>query len=119
MERADGKRGEKIALQHLLRRGLRLRERNWRCGHLELDLVMEDDSRIHIIEVRSRTAPYLISPLESVDRTKQRKIIRAASAYVKRYRIRKEVVFDIVSITYFEDKYNIEYYEGAFFPLYI
>lgn len=119
MERADGKRGEKIALQYLLNRGLRIRDRNWRCGHLELDLVMEDENLIHIIEVRSRTAPYLISPLDSVDRTKQRKIIRAASAYMKRFRIRKEVVFDIVSVTYFENGYNIEYYEGAFFPLYI
>lgn len=119
MNRVDGKIGEDLALDYLLAKGLRLRERNWRCGHLEVDLIMEDDTFLHIVEVRSRTVPYMLSPSDSVNRSKQRKLFRAASAYVAGYDIRKEVIFDIVAITYEGDKYEIEYYEGALIPLHV
>lgn len=119
MERIKGKVGEDIALEYLLGRGLKMRERNWRCGHLEIDLIMEDERFIHIVEVKSRSYPYLVSPADSVDKTKQRHLFKAASAYAKRYRIKKEIIFDIVSVTYIEHEYNIEYLEGAIIPLYI
>jgi putative endonuclease len=119
MHRVDGKRGEDIAYEYLLRLGLRPLVRNWRCGHLEVDIIMEDQRYIHIVEVRSRTAPYLVSPLDSVDKTKQRKLFRAASAYAKKHKVTKEIIFDIVSVTYLGESYDIEYFEGAFYPLYV
>jgi putative endonuclease len=119
MNRVDGKIGEDLALDYLLAKGLRLRERNWRCSHLEVDLIMEDETFLHIVEVRSRTAPYMVSPLDSVNREKQRRLFRAASAYVKRHNIDKEVIFDIVTITYEEDSHYIEYHKGALIPLYV
>ncbi len=119
MNRVDGKIGEDLALDYLLANGLKLRERNWRCGHLELDLIMEDDTFLHIVEVRSRTAPCMISPLESVNREKQRRLFRAASAYVIRHNITKEVIFDIVAITYEGAEHYIEYHKGALIPLYV
>lgn len=119
MERAEGKIGENLALRYLEKRGLRLLERNWRYGHLEVDLIMEDDLYLHIIEVRSRTAPYLISPAETVDWKKQRRLAKAAAAYIRRNNIGKEVLFDIVAITYEGKNYKLEYYQGAFIPLYV
>ena len=35
-----GKRGEEEALDYLQQQGLELRERNWRSGHFEVDLIM-------------------------------------------------------------------------------
>lgn len=119
MIRADGYKGEEIALSFLLEKGLKLRERNWRHHHLEVDLIMEDERYVHIVEVRTRTAPYLVSPAESVKKGKQRRLFRAASAYALKYNIRKEIVFDIVSIVYVAQGYEIEYLEGALLPLYI
>ena len=49
----------------------------------------------------------------SVNREKQRRLFRAASAYVKRHNIDKEVIFDIVAITYEEDSHYIEYHKGG------
>lgn len=119
MRKVDGKRGEDIALAYLQRKGLKLRDRNWRCGHLEIDLIMEDDTFLHIIEVKSRTAPFQLAPGDSVVRQKQKRIIRATSTYIGRYNIVKEVSFDIVSIVYYErGSYKLEYIEGAFSPLY-
>lgn len=119
MNRADGKMGEELALKHLLGKGLRLRERNWRCGHLEIDLIMEEERFLHIIEVRSRTVPYMVSPAESVVKGKQRRIFRAAASYARRHNIRKEIIFDIVSVTYDNGGYDIEFLEGVLLPLYI
>lgn len=119
MNRVEGKKGEDLALEFLLKRGLELRERNWRCGHLEIDLIMEDEKFVHIVEVRSRTVPYLVSPAESVATQKQRRIFRAAASYARRHYIRKEIIFDIVSITYEGENYDLEFLEGVLIPFYI
>lgn len=111
-----GRRGEKIALEYLQGKGMMLRDRNWRIRHLELDLIMETENELHIVEVRSRKFPALVSPAETVLRKKQRNIIRAAAIYVGMKNISKEVVFDIVSIIFLEDGYSLEYIENAFLP---
>lgn len=121
MKRVDGKKGEDIALEYLLKRGFVLRDRNWRCHHLEIDLVMEDEKYLHIVEVRSRREPYLVSPIDSVIKKKQNRIVKACSAYIKKFNILKEVSFDVVSITFFSEAnrgYKVEFYERAFYPIY-
>lgn len=112
-----GKDGEKIALAFLLDKGLKLLERNWRCGHLELDIVMEDEKLLHIVEVRSREYPALVEPFATVDGKKRKKIIAAAAGFVKRKRIKKEVVFDIVSVLFMPQGHTVEYIPNAFSPL--
>ena len=114
-----GKKGEDVALEYLLQRGLKLLERNWRSGHKELDLVMEEEGFIRIVEVRSRSFPAQIDPFESVDTVKRKKIMQAAKGYVASNRslIRdKEVVFDVVSILFNGELFKIEYIREAFAP---
>lgn len=117
-----GRRGEDIALEYLLQQGMVLLERNWRCGHKELDLVMLDGNFIRVVEVRSRTWPSGTDPLESVDEAKRRKIISAARGFcatVARERgvlEGREVVFDVVSILFNGDLFKVEYVKEAFAP---
>ena len=114
-----GKRGEDVALEYLLQRGMKLLERNWRSGHKELDLVMEEEGFIRIVEVRSRNYPAQIEPLESVDMVKRKKIIQAAKGFVAANRSRikgKEVVFDVVSILFNGELFKVEYVREAFAP---
>ena len=114
-----GKRGEEVALEYLLQRGMRLLERNWRCGHKEIDLIMEEEGFIRIVEVRSRNWPAQIDPLESVDMVKRKKIIQAAKGFVAENRSRikgKEVVFDVVSILFNGELFKVEYIREAFAP---
>ena len=114
-----GKRGEDVALEYLLQRGMELLERNWRSGHKELDLVMEEEEFIRIVEVRSRNYPAQIDPFESVDMAKRKKIIQAAKGFVAENRSRikgKEVVFDVVSILFNGELFKVEYIREAFAP---
>ena len=114
-----GKKGEDVALEYLLQRGMKLLERNWRSGHKELDLVMEEEGFIRIVEVRSRNYPAQIEPLESVDMVKRKKIIQAAKGFVAANRSRikgKEFVFDVVSILFNGELFKVEYIREAFAP---
>ena len=108
--------GEELALEYLLQRGYRMRASNWRSGHLELDLGMEDERCIRIVEVRSRTKPAQVLPHLTVNRHKQVNLFKAASAYVRQYRISKDVVFDLVTVLFDERGYEIDYFPEAFYP---
>ena len=115
-----GKRGEELALEYLLQRGMKLLARNWRCGHKELDLVMEDGEFIRIVEVRTREYPSQIDPFESITSPKRRKIIAAAKGYMaqkgKFLQGGKEVVFDIVSVLFNGELFEVKYMREAFAP---
>lgn len=111
-----GRSGEEIALEYLLQRGFVLLEKNWRYHHLEIDLIMERGSEIHIVEVRSRTYPAVVDPLETVGRQKQRNLILAANSYILKSQRDVDVVFDIVSILFYDKSYSVKFYENAFIP---
>ena len=113
-----GSRGEDAALEYLLSLGMVLRERNFRIGHKEIDLIMESDKYLHIVEVRTRSSDSVMLPYNTVQLKKQRLIISAARFYIKRYAISKDISFDIVSIVLRHGKYEIEYLPRAFYPFY-
>ncbi len=111
-----GKKGEDIALEYLTSIGFSLLERNWRSGHREIDLIMMGDDGVHIVEVRSRNAPIIVLPIDTVGRKKQRLIIRAAASYIRFKGIDIDTHFDIVSIVFFENSFELEYVPDAFIP---
>ena len=74
--------GEDIAAKYLREHGFTIRERNWRHGHGELDIVAERDSVIIIVEVRTRRSDAYGTPEESVRAAKRAKLIVTAQAYL-------------------------------------
>lgn len=79
---------------------------------------MESGRYLHIVEVKSLKAPAQISPFEQVGRKKQLNLIRAARNYIFKYKVTKEVRFDIVSITFYKERYELEYIPNAFIPMF-
>ncbi len=91
--------GEDIAARLVRKQGLRIRERNWKMGHLEVDIIAENRKEIVFIEVKTRTSTFAEKrPEQYVDRQKQRRIIAAANAYIRYHEIDKLPRFDIVGI---------------------
>ncbi|CAM4073838.1 YraN family protein [Mycobacterium senriense] len=52
-----GAMGEALAVDYLMRMGLRILQRNWRCRYGELDIIARDDatSTVVFVEVKTRT----------------------------------------------------------------
>ena len=120
-----GRKGEEEACSYLLRNGHRILARNWRGGHLELDIVTLHGSELHVVEVKSRTAPVMAGPERNVGPQKQRHLVAATNAFLHSEERRQlpadlEVFFDIVSVTFYGTgrDFDIEYYPKAFTPLY-
>ncbi len=112
---ALGRRGEDAALDYLRGAGLQLVERNWRSGHLEIDLVMEDASSIRIIEVKTLQAGDGFDPSENVTSDKRRKLIRAAKAFYASHPSQKEIKFDVVTVVFdWDTLVEVTYIPDAF-----
>ena len=79
----QGLYGEDLATSLLLQKGYRILERNWRCGHLEVDIIAENDEYLVIVEVKTRKSSAFGSPEFFVDMQKQRHLIRAALYYAR------------------------------------
>ena len=120
-----GRKGEEEACSYLCRNGHRILARNWRGGHLELDIVTLLGSELHVVEVKSRTAPVMAEPERNVGPKKQRRLVAATNAFLHSDDRRNlpadlEVFFDVVSVTFYGTgrDFDIEYYPKAFIPLY-
>jgi putative endonuclease len=77
-----GQHWEQQAAAFLVRRGLKLITRGYRCRLGELDVVASDGASLVIVEVRARRRDDHGSALESVSPTKQRKIIHATRHFL-------------------------------------
>lgn len=116
-----GKKGEDAAAQYLESLGHRILDRNWRSGHLEIDIVSEDILGIHFVEVKTRTAPVPALPEENVTFAKQKKITAAAGRYLMKAGSdrAKEVFFDVIGVVIDGERNTITYYPQAYIPIYV
>ncbi|MDO4322425.1 MAG: YraN family protein [Lachnospiraceae bacterium] len=97
--RAIGAAYERKAAEYLQKNGYQILERNYRCRAGEIDLVARQGEYLVFAEVKYRRGPGRGSGLEAVDWRKQRRILRAASWYIREKRISPEhpCRFDVVS----------------------
>lgn len=115
-----GQNGEEIACDFLLSRGHQILDRNWRSGHLELDIVSEDQEGLHFVEVKARTAPVTSAVSDQVNLIKQKRISAAALQYLnKKHLVGQEVFFDIVSVLFDGQETVVRYFPQAWIPLYV
>ena len=78
---ALGRRGEAIAARHLVRSGLTIVERNWRCPQGEIDLVARDHGELVFVEVKTRSSVEYGHPLEAITPRKLARLRRLAGAW--------------------------------------
>lgn len=115
-----GSLGEEMACDFLLTRGHIILDRNWRGGHLEIDIVSESADGVHFVEVKTRTAPVLAPVEMQVNTTKRRRICNAALQYVHKKRLEgKEIFFDIISVLLDGPRTLLKYYPQAWIPMYV
>jgi putative endonuclease len=96
---AKGIAAEAQALAYLQAQGLRLKERNFRTRNGEIDLIMLQKATLVFVEVRFRQSSDYGTPIESVTRQKQQRLINAALHYLQRHALDMPCRFDIVGIS--------------------
>ena len=79
-----GEWAESSALEYLKKQGLTIREQNLVSPFGEIDLIMEDSSTLVFVEVRYRQSTNFLHPAESINASKQKKIIRTVHWYLGR-----------------------------------
>lgn len=119
-----GRRGEDVACAFLEELGHQIVRRNYRSGHLEIDIISTDGNGVHFVEVKSRVAPVAAAPEENVTPLKQKKIANAALRYLHNSKDPgiyggMDVSFDIVAITFDGGKTNVDWFPNAFTPMYL
>jgi putative endonuclease len=91
---------ERTAARALERAGYRILERNFRARAGEIDVVAEEGEVLCFVEVKGRRSVAFGAPAESVTAEKQRRLIRAARAWLAKSRGPERTCrFDVVSVS--------------------
>lgn len=101
--------GERIAVRYLRLRGYTVKERNWRSGHAEIDIIAANLSSIAFVEVKTRTytqdnidlAP---PPGNAVRSDKQRLTRQAAKDYLWKHPTKKQPRMDVIEVWLVRDE---------------
>ena len=93
-----GREGEEAAVAWLTRRGYRVVERNARTGAGEIDLVAEEAGTLCFVEIKARSGSSHGGALAAVGPAKQRRLVRAAQAWLLRHPTDAPCRFDVLAL---------------------
>ena len=109
-----GELGEKRAKDYLISKGFTIRNVNWRCGRLEIDIVAEMDGYLVVVEVKTRSTETFEHPEEAITNKKIRNLVNAAHEYIFQVDWQGETRFDVISVIPHGQEFMIEHIEDAF-----
>jgi len=110
-----GEKGEDIAAAFLEKKGYNILFRNYKCSFGEIDIIAKHKKILSFIEVKTRSTKKYGLPQEAVTPAKQTKISRVALEFVQRYKMDNRAArFDVVSVQYLNDGYEVDLIENAF-----
>ena len=109
-----GKVGEEMATRYLVDQGYTILERNYRKGHLELDIIALEEGELVIVEVKTRADDTFLSPENAVVHKKRQAMIRLANQYVKSHGRTENVRLDVIAIVKNNQVLEIKHIKNAF-----
>ncbi|MBQ7106933.1 MAG: YraN family protein [Clostridia bacterium] len=115
-----GKAAELIVAGYLRQNGCIIAKMNYHSRYGEIDIIAETQKTVMFIEVKRRKQGALVSPAESVDLVKQRKIILTAQDFIRKSHLEYlQPRFDVAEV--FEEslsngktKMRVHYIKNAF-----
>jgi putative endonuclease len=109
-----GNLGEERAQEYLISKGYIIKQTNWRCGKLELDIVAEKDGWLIIVEVKTRSTEFFEHPEESITLKKIRNLVNAAHEYIFQFDWNGYTRFDVIAVIPHGEEFLIDHIEDAF-----
>jgi putative endonuclease len=97
--REIGRYGEDAAARELVRRGMVVLDRNWRCDLGEIDLVLRDGRVLVVCEVKTRSSTAYGEPVATVTEQKAARLRVLAARWLEDHLVRPdEVRIDLVGV---------------------
>ena len=109
-----GRTCEQLALNYLIKNGLKLIEQNFNSRYGEIDLIMQHQNSVVFIEVRYRKNENFGGAKASVTPTKQNKIQKTALYYMQKQGREFNARFDVVAMSGEYNNLTIEWIKNAF-----
>ena len=110
-----GARAEQMACDHLVAQGFEIVGRNVRVGRLELDVIAQRGRLLVFCEVRSRTSDHVMTPAQSIQPDKVRRVRTAAATWLKQQPFAgAQVRFDVISVVFDRPEGRLNHLVGAF-----
>lgn len=111
-----GKKGEDFATLFLVQDGYEIKERNWRSGKAEIDIIAEKDGILVFVEVKAKSSRAFGPPELAVDEKKERLLFSAANRYMESIGYEWEIRFDIISIVFLKgQETELTHFEDIFY----
>jgi len=110
-----GKFGEGLAIDFLIKKGYKIKEKNWRFQKAEVDIIAQMENTLVAVEVKTRSTDYFGNPQDFVKQKKIKLLVKAIDEYVNRNNLDVEVRFDVIAIIKTNKETKIEHLEDAFF----
>ena len=112
-KRQTGNKYEQIVCDYLIKKGMKIIDRNYTVKGGEIDIVAIDGEYICFIEVKFRTAG-AIDAYSSVGISKQRRIIKSAERFIEKTGYNYQPRFDVVFVFSCDGELSFEYIKNAF-----
>lgn len=110
-----GTQVERDVCRYLEKQGLKLIRRNYHSRGGEIDLIMQHQDVLVFVEVRYRKSASYGSAIESVNYSKQQRLIHAATQYLQQHPPKQESCrFDVVGVSPSSQGYDINWIQNAF-----
>jgi len=114
-KQATGKAGQHAAETLLKNKGYHIINRNFHSRTGEIDLVARDCDYIVFVEVKARHSLKYGYPREAVTRTKQKRIIKTALAYLTFHGLTdSNIRFDVIEVLLQNEQVYVSHIENAF-----
>lgn len=111
-----GQKGEKLAVDFLIKLGYTIEEINWIEKKFEIDIIARDNNELVFVEVKTRSTSYFGNPAEAVTLSKQKHLIEGANFYLETNEVDLECRFDVIAIIQNNNEQKIEHIKDAFYP---
>ncbi len=111
-----GRLGEQQACRYLAEQGYSLLARNWRVGHLELDIIADYFGEVVFVEVKTRGSEAVEEAVKAVNLDKQANLVAAAAYYMGQNKLDRPFRFDIITLVGHRPPFEIKHYVNAFTP---
>jgi putative endonuclease len=110
-----GDLGEELAVEHLVKNGYDILERNYTYQKAEVDIIAQKGDTLVVVKVKTRSTTDFGNPQDFLKPKQIKRLVMAVDAYINENDLDVEVRFDIIAIVIEGKTVDLEHLEDAFY----